>query len=103
MTPPVAAWLTRLGVTLIAGTFAILVGVQYARIIERNVAYVQQVHAVERDIATLKQKRDEQLRRIRRLSDPQGAIPEIHDRLHLVGDHEAIIYLKRHDAGTGDP
>ena len=97
------AWLARLGVTLIGGTFAILVTVQYARIIERNVTYVQAVHDVERDIGTLEQKRDRQLRQIRRLSDPQGAIPEIHDRLHLVGDHEAIIYLKRHDVGTSDP
>jgi hypothetical protein len=97
------AWLARVGVTLIGGTFAILVTVQYARIIERNVTYVQQVHAVERDIGELQQKRDRQLRQIRRLSDPQGSIPEIHDRLHLVGDHEAIIYLKRHDAGPSDP
>jgi hypothetical protein len=37
------------------------------------------------------------------LSDPRGSIPEIHDRLHMVGPHEEIIYLKRHDAGTGDP
>jgi hypothetical protein len=86
-----------LGCAAIVGTFAVLIGVQYARIIERNLAYVQQVHDVERDVAALQVKRDEQLRRIVRLSDPQGAIPEIHDRLHLVGDHEAIIYLKRHD------
>jgi hypothetical protein len=97
------AWLARLGATLIGGTFAILVVVQYTRIIERNVTYVQQVHDVQRDIGALEQKRDRQLRQIRRLSDPQGAIPEIHDRLHLVGDHEAIIYLKRHDVGTSDP
>jgi hypothetical protein len=97
------AWLARLGVTLIGGTFAILVTVQYARIIESNGTYVQQVHDVQRDIGALEQKRDRQLRQIRRLSDPQGSIPEIHDRLHLVGDHEAIIYLKRHDAGTSDP
>jgi hypothetical protein len=97
------AWLARLGVTLIGGTFAILVTVQYARIIERNVTYVQQVRDVQRDIGQLEQKRDRQLRQIRRLSDPQGSIPEIHDRLHLVGSHEAIIYLKRHDAGTSDP
>jgi hypothetical protein len=32
---------------------------------------------------------------IKRLSDARGAVPEIHDRLHLVGDHEAIIYVKR--------
>jgi len=97
------AWLARLGVTLIGGTFAILVTVQYARIIERNVTYVQQVHEVQHDIGALEQKRDRQLRQIQRLRDPQGAIPEIHDRLHLVGNHEEIIYLKRHDAGPSDP
>jgi hypothetical protein len=92
-----------MGVVGIVGTFAVLIGVQYARIVERNIAYVQQVHDVESDVITLEAKRDAQLRQIVRLSDPQGAIPEIHDRLHLVGEHEAIIYLKRHDTGTSDP
>jgi hypothetical protein len=95
--------LTRAGVVAIGATFAVLIGVQYARIIERNVAYVQEVHQVESDVTGLEAKRDEQLRQIRRLQDPAGAIPEIHDRLHLVGDHEAIIYLKRHDAGAPTP
>ncbi len=95
--------LARLGVVAIAGTFAVLIAVQYARIVGRNIAYIRQVHDVERDVSALEQRRDEQLRRIRRLSDPRGAIPEIHDRLHLVGDHEAIIYLKRHDVGGSSP
>jgi hypothetical protein len=100
---PVLRSLTRVGVVAIGGTFAVLIGVQYARIIERNVAYVQDVHQVESDVTALQAKRAEQLRQIARLQDPAGAIPEIHDRLHLVGDHEAIIYLKRHDAGTAAP
>lgn len=95
--------LTRAGAVVIGGTFAVLIGVQYARIIERNVDYVQQVRDVERDVVALQTKRDEQLRQIKRLSDPSGSIPDIHDRLHLVGDHEAIIYLKRHDAGPASP
>jgi hypothetical protein len=99
---PLLRLLARLGIAAIGSTFAVLIGVQYARIIERNVAYVQQVHQVESDVGALETKRAEQLRLIRRLSDPRGAIPEIHDRLHLVGDHEAIIYLKRHDGGSGD-
>src|SRR5476651_896816 len=102
MRSPLLAWMARLGVTAIGGTFAILIAVQYARIIERNVTYVQQVHEVEREVTALGEKRDRQLRTIRRLTDPQGAIPEIHDRLHMVGDHEAIIYLKRHDTPS-DP
>jgi len=100
---PLLRSLARMGVVGIVGTFAVLIGVQYARIIERNIAYVHEVRDVESDVTALEAKRDAQLRQIVRLSDPQGAIPEIHDRLHLVGDHEAIIYLKRHDAGTSDP
>ena len=100
---PLLRSLTRVGVVVIGGTFAVLIGVQYARIIERNIAYVQQVRDVERDVAALQIKRDEQMRQIKRLSDPSGAVPEIHDRLHLVGDHEAIIYLKRPDGGAVDP
>ena len=40
--------LTRAGAVVIGGTFAVLIGVQYARIIERNVDYMQQVRDVER-------------------------------------------------------
>jgi hypothetical protein len=100
---PLLRSLTRAGAVIIGGTFAVLIGVQYARIIERNVGYVQQVRDVERDVAALQTKRAEQLRKIKRLSDPSGSIPDIHDRLHLVGDHEAIIYLKRHDGGPAAP
>jgi len=98
---PLLSILARLGIAAIGSTFAVLIGVQYARIVERNVAYMQQVQQVESDVTALEAKRDQQLRQIRRLSDPRGAIPEIHDRLHLVGDHEAIIYLKRHDGDAG--
>ena len=89
--------LARLGIVAVVATVCALIAVQYARIIERNLFYARAVSAVDRDIATLEHKRDEQVREITRLSDPQGAIPEIHDRLHLVSGHEGIIYLKRHD------
>lgn len=89
----------RLGIAAAVLAFAVFVGVQYVRIIERNLAYAAEIRDVRRDIADLEQKHGEQLRTIARLSDPRGAIPEIHDRLHLVGDREAIIYLKRPDGG----
>lgn len=73
-----------------------MVGLQYARIIGKNVALAHELNSVQSDVLALQAKRIEQQREIRRLSDPQGAIPEIHDKLHLVGDHEAIIYLKKH-------
>ncbi len=87
----------RIGVVLIGGVVALMIAAQYVHIVQRNVAYMMQLRDVQNDIATLEAKRIAQQREIARLSDPEGAIPEIHDRLHLVGDHEAIIYLKRHD------
>ncbi len=91
---------SRIGVVLAVCGIAALAGVDYARIIGRNVALARQLDAVQRDVVVLDARRTEQEREIRRLSDPQGAIPEIHDRLHLVGDHEAIIYIKKRADGT---
>ena len=85
-------------VALIAG-FISVVGLQYARIVGKNIALAQQLSGTQSDVRVLEAKRAEQDRSIRRLSDPAGAIPEIHDKLHLVRDREAIIYLKNHDDG----
>jgi len=85
----------RIGVVCVALVALSPIGVQYARVIGRNMALAHELRDVERDMAALKTKRAQQERDIRRLSDAHGAIPEIHDRLHLVGDREAIIYLKR--------
>jgi hypothetical protein len=90
--------LARFGIGAVVCAFVALVTVQYGRIIQRNIAYAQNLRDVDADITALQIKHDQQMREIRRLSDPRGAIPEIHDRLRLVGDHEAIIYLRRHDA-----
>jgi cell division protein FtsB len=84
---------SALGVALVV---VALIVVQFAKIIGRDLAYAHAVHNVEREIAALEHKRIEQQQEIRRLSDPRGAIPEIHDRLHLVGDHQTIIYLRPH-------
>jgi len=87
--------LSRIGVACVVVFAVSLVGVQYARVIGRNVALSRELRAVQSDVASLKVKRARQLREIRRLSDPRGAVPEIHDRLRLVAAKEAIIYLKR--------
>lgn len=87
--------LGRIGIVGFVCAFLTVVGLQYARIIGKNVALAHELNSVQSDVLALQAKRIEQQRDIRRLSDPQGAIPEIHDKLHLVGDHEAIIYLKK--------
>jgi len=86
--------LGRAGVVCLALVVLSLIGVQYARVIGRNLALARELRDVQHDIVALHAKEEHQQREIRRLSDPHGAIPEIHDRLHLVGDDEAIIYLK---------
>ncbi|HEY0393862.1 MAG TPA: hypothetical protein VGD01_05155 [Candidatus Elarobacter sp.] len=93
--PALFRLLGRIGVACVVLVALSLIGVQYARVIGRNIALAHELRDVERDVVALRAKRAQQQHDISRLSDPHGAVPEIHDRLHLVGDHEAIIYLKR--------
>jgi hypothetical protein len=88
-------YLGRVGIVAVALVVISLIGVQYARVIGRNMALASELHAVQNDVVSLRAHRAEQKRELSRLSDPHGAVPEIHDRLHLVGDDEAIIYLKK--------
>jgi len=72
-----------------------LVGVQFARILNQNVAMARSLSTVQRDVQALKARKREEQRELRRLSDPAGSIPAIHERLHLVRPNEAIIYIER--------
>lgn len=91
----IARLIGRIGAVSVIGVFVALVTLQFVRIAGQNVALAHTLRDVESDVHVLEAKRATQLHTIDRLSDPHGAIPEIHERLHLVGDHEAIIYLKR--------
>ncbi len=86
--------LSRLAVATMSLIVFALVGIQFAHIIDRNIAMGQSLHGVQSDVDALRQRKFEQERELRRLSDAGGSIPEIHDRLHLVGKGETIIYLK---------
>jgi hypothetical protein len=52
-----------------------------------------ELSTVNSDIDALRLRHEEQLRELHRLEDPDGAIPEIHDRLRLVRPNEAIIFV----------
>lgn len=71
----------------------LLVGIQFARAIDQNVAMARELSSVHADIDALKLRREHQLRELRRLQDPEGAVPEIHDRLRLVRPNETIIFV----------
>ncbi|MGZ3509693.1 MAG: hypothetical protein ACXWNK_04430 [Vulcanimicrobiaceae bacterium] len=85
---------SRLAVIALAAVVMTLVSIQFARIINENVAMARSLSDVQHDVANLRLHKVEQEHEMRRLSDPQGSVPEIHDRLHLVGPDEAIIYVK---------
>lgn len=73
--------------------FVTLVVVQFARAIGANVAATRQLSSIHTDISALERRRDEQQQEVRRLHDPLGAVPEIHDRLRLVRPNETLIFV----------
>jgi cell division protein FtsB len=93
-----AAGILRFFSRLIFGLVAVvvftLVSIQFARIVDENVAMAHSLSSVQQDIQTLREHRRQGERQLHRLLDPEGAVPEIHDRLHLVRPNEAIIYIK---------
>jgi hypothetical protein len=84
-------------VGLIACVLAVAMASSCVRVVERNIALASELHRVEGDVRMLQSRRIAQEREITRLSDPSGAVPEIHEKLRLVRDDEAIIYLKKAD------
>lgn len=92
-TPLVFRLLGRVGATLVALVIFTLVGVQFARVIHQNVALAQELSSTQADVSALQARKQWQLRELRRLEDPEGAVPDIHDRLRLVRRNEAIIFV----------
>lgn len=62
--------------------------------INENIAMANSLSAVQDDIEQMRERRRHQEMEIRRLNDPDGAVPEIHERLRLVRPNEALIYVK---------
>lgn len=89
----IVRFLGRVGGTTLALLVFALVGIQFARVIHQNVGLSHELSTTQNDIAQLQAHRDWQRRQLRRLQDPQGAIPEIHDRLRLVRSNEAIVFV----------
>ena len=85
---------SRLAVCIFSLVVVTLISVQFARIVNEDIAMANSLSSVRHDVAVLRARNDQERREIHRLLDPAGAVPEIHDRFHLVFPNEAIIYLK---------
>jgi len=86
--------LGRVVLGLVAVAFLTVVGIQYGKIVMKNIALRDELDATQRHVVAMQRRIVDQQRDIARLSDPQGAVPEIHARLHLVSPHESIVILK---------
>ena len=81
---------TVLAITLLVAT---LVVIQFARAIGQNLAAARELSTMRSDIAALRVRRAEQQQELKRLRNPEGAVPEIHDRLRLVRPNETLIFI----------
>jgi len=90
---PVLRLAGRVTAAAVALSLVVLVGVQFARAIGQNVSAARQLSQLQSDITALERRRAEQQRELKRLADPQGAVPEIHDRLRLVRPNETLIFV----------
>jgi cell division protein FtsB len=86
-------FLGRTAVAVVALAIFSLVGVQFTRVIHQNVALAGELAQTQNEVSELQDVRARQARQLRRLEDPEGAIPEIHDRLRLVRPNEAIVFV----------
>lgn len=100
---PVLRLAGRIIVVFFALLVVTLVTIQFARAIGQNLAAARELSAIRSDISALERRREEQQRELRRLRDPQGTIPEIHDRLRLVRPNEALIFVSPQPAPSAGP
>jgi hypothetical protein len=84
----------RIAMLAIVSCVLALVSIQFEGICAKNVAMAREVGASRAEIAALERREREQQRTLRRLATPDGAIPEIHAKLNLVGPHEEIFYVR---------
>jgi hypothetical protein len=95
--------LGRLVALAVALAVLFIVIAQYRGIIGRNVALAAELDRTRADVAALRARAARERRAILRLQSPEGAIPEIHDKLRMVGPHEQMIYLKGDVPATAAP
>jgi len=78
---------------LVLGVLAVI-GIQFEGIIAKNVAVAAELRSSRERIASLVAREGQQRRTIARLRSPLGVVPEIHEKLRLVGPNEEIIFVR---------
>ncbi|GAC1308748.1 MAG: hypothetical protein NVSMB19_22130 [Vulcanimicrobiaceae bacterium] len=90
---------SRLGFVIALACVLGVVSMQFEGIVAKNLAVAHELSVSRADVAALHERKARQLRTIERLGTAAGALPEIHEKLRLVGPHEEIIYVRGGPAG----
>ncbi len=85
----------RIAVAVLGVWMSLLVIMQFARLIARDVALGNELAAGRVEVRALEQRRDLESQDVARLRDPRGAIPEIHRLLGLFAPDERVIVVRR--------
>lgn len=90
----------RLALALVVVTVLGVIAMQFEGIVAKNVAIAHELSSVRSDVVALHARAVRQRATIDRLRTARGAVPEIHEKLRLVGPHEELIYLRGADVPT---
>lgn len=96
---PVVRLAGRLALALVVVAVLGVIAMQFEGIVAKNIAVAHELSEMHADVIALHARETHQRATIARLGTARGAVPEIHEKLRLVGPHEEIIYLR----GTGIP
>ena len=93
----------RIALALVVTAVLGVIAMQFEGIVAKNVAIAHELSSARADVAALHARETRQHATIVRLGTARGAVPEIHEKLRLVGPHEEIIYLRGPGAPTPRP
>ncbi len=93
----------RIALVAVVACVLALVSIQFEGIVAKNVAMAREVDRSRADIVALEKRERAQQVTLRRLSTPVGAVPEIHEKLRMVGPHEEIFVVHGLSGGGDAP
>ena len=100
---PVVRLAGRLALALVVVAVLGVIAMQFEGIVAKNIAVAHELSTIRADVVALHAREKQQRATIARLGTARGAVPEIHEKLRLVGPHEEIIFLRGAGVPTPEP
>ena len=100
---PIVRLAGRCALALVVVAVLGVIAMQFEGIVAKNIAVAHELSAIRADVAALHARETHQRATIARLGTARGVVPEIHEKLRLVGPREEIIYLRGAGVPTPEP